>query len=496
MGSSVQITPIQPFPEWLPDFGNFSSGAVNVKNCVSYGGIYKPLASFVTDGTDALPSQVRGAYAVRGQDGTTHIFAGTRTKLYKLNGLSWDDVTRTSGDYTLGEDNYWVFSNYGDKVVATSYTDTIQVFDVGSDTEFSELVDIRARDLMVFNDQLHLIDTVDADGDKANRHRYSALGDITDFTPDIDTQAGFKDFLDGGQLNVKLVKLQNFGLIIQDNAIVRFDYVGGDVIYSYSLDEIDRGSKLARSVVSDGQFAYFLDEDGFYKTDGRNTEAIGRNKVDRWFNNDYRFASNYDYNLSASIDPNLKLIVWAFPSTVTGAENPDTLLTYNTTDGRWTYVEQEVWLLFQGQSLGVTLEELSTQYPNIENVPFSFDSRVWQGGRLLFSGFSSDNKLGNFAGDIYEAVITTSEQQLTAGKSSDILGVVPFIEDGAVTCKIGKRNKITDPITYTGSSSLNSYTGEIDITTRAKYAHAEFTVTGDWNNARGFAYRYRAGGQV
>lgn len=485
-----------PFSEWKPDLGSYRTGLTSVKNCLSYGGIYKPVFQLQSS-TDALPAKPIGAFSMRGSDGVTYQFCGTKTKLYKLNGTTWGDVTRASGgDYTTDNDGYWVFCNFGDLVIATNYADDIQVFDVTSATRFSRLSTTapKARYVFVLNNFLVCLDTNDTDGVIPTRVRWSALGDITSWTPSIDTQAGFNDLFGGGAVNVAGTGTQTFGTIVQDSCIWRMEYNGGDLIFNFNLEVQSRGSKLAKSVRTNGSVTYFADEDGFYAFDGRSALPIGRNKVDKWFFSN--FNSSFDYALSTAIDPINRTYSIAFPTVAEGSENPQFILTFNEVDQRWTYIEQPVTLIFEALTVGYTLETLSAAYPNLETVPYSLDSRFWQGGRFLYGAITSDYKLGAFNGQPYTATITTDEVRVNQSGKGNVYGIQPIVEDGTVTARLMTRDKITDTVSYTASAGKNSYTDEIDLYTNSRYIAAEFTISGSWDNAKGFAYFSRNGGRV
>ncbi len=337
---------------------------------------------------------------------------------------------------------------------------------------------------------------MDSDGALSTRVRWSPLGDPEgDWTPSIATQAGFNDLFGGGFLNTAGSGNQDFGVIIQDAAIWRMEYIGGDEIFLFSMDVQERGSKIANSVRSNGIVTYFLDEDGFYAYDGRQAVPVGRNKIDKWFYQN--FNSSFDYRLFSSIDPVNRLYMVSFPTVGNGSETPQYTLIYNEVDGRWTYLEQELSLIFQDLTFGYTLETLSAEYPNIETVPYSLDSRFWQGGRFLSGAVTSDGKLAAFNGATpYEALIGTSEIRINQNGKANIAGIQPLIESGTVEARIGYRDKITDAVTYSDYVGVNSITGEIDIYQNARFMRAEFKVSGNWNNAKGLAFRSRQAGLV
>ncbi len=484
-----------PFTEWVPDLGEYNAGLSTAKNCIAYKNLYKPVLQPESI-SDELGSKCLNAFSMRASDGTVHIFAGTATALYKLDGSTWVDVTRLSGSYNTSADGTWVFAVFGDVVCATNYADDIQQFDVLNDAEFSQLSATapRARYIFVVNNFLVALDTVDGDGALAYRVKWSALGDITDWTPDINTQAGFNDLFGGGFGNIAGTGNQNYGTILQDTAIWRMEYVGGDSIFTFSLQVQQAGTKIAKSVKAVGNYTFFLDEDGFYLFDGTGVTPIGRGKIDKWFLN--RFNSSYDYNLSSAIDPVNKLYVVAYPTVIDGGETPQEMLVFNYNESKWTYIEQQTDVVFGFLATGYTLETLSAAFPDIETVPYSLDSRFWQGGRFLLACVNSSHALCSFSGQPYTAIITTQESRLNENGKAVLTTIYPIIENGTIRARIAYRGLFGDSVSYTPYSAKNSITGSIDIMQEARFIRAEFELSGDWDNAKGFSYKARASGVV
>jgi hypothetical protein len=488
-----------PFPEWKPDLGDYASGLTEAKNCFSYSGVYKPIYQLSSSTDAATSNRIISSFSMKGTDGTTHTFEASLTKIYKLDGTTWDDVTRSSGgDYTTSADGFWSFCAFGDLVIASNYNDDIQVFNVASSTNFAQLSSTapRAKYIFITNNFLVCLDTVDSDGVIPNRVRWSPLGNPAgDWTASISTQAGFNDLFGGGFVNVAGVGNQTFATIIQDSAIWRMEYVGGDLIFSFSLDVQERGSKIAQSVRTNGIVTYFLDEDGFYAYDGRAALPIGRGKIDKWFYE--RFNSSYDYRITTAIDPINRLYLVGFPTVISGSEIPSLILVFNEVDGRWTYLEQSVQVLFEFLSSGVTLEQLSTQYPVLENVPFSLDSRFWQGGRFLSGAVTTTGAVGAFNGELpYEAEIGSQEIRLNVIGKTIVSSIEPIYEQGTAQGRVGYRDNLTSDVSYTPYKSVNSQTGEIDIMKNARYMRAYFKFTGDWDKAKGFTYISKPAGRV
>lgn len=484
-----------PFGEWLPDMGEFSNpGAIVVKNCMSAGGLYKPFSA-PFPATDALPARCKGAFAYRDSLGNTTIFAGTQTGLYKLNGLEWDEVTRLDEadaivPYTMGEDNFWNFINYGTLVIATNYTDDIQVFDMASDTVFSQLSPTapRCRTFFILNNFLVCLDISDSDGDTGYRVRWSPLGDPAgDWTDDPSgTQADFQDIYGGDYSNTFGAQLQDYGVIVQGNSIWRMDYVGGDSIFTIKPIERGRGSILPRSCIANGRSIFILSEDGFYEYNGSELISIGNNKVDKYFYS--QFDETYDYNLNTVIDPLKKNVLWAFPSDGV-SDRCDQIICFNWADRRWTLVEVDTTCLFSYFSTGYTLEEMDALYDSLDEIPYSLDSRIWTGGKTILGCFDAADKMAAFSGQALTATLQTTELRPNASGRATLHSLIPYITGGTIRARIGRRSIINQNAIYTGFVNQNSMTGEVDFLHDSVFFRAEFQISGDWSIATAVSYR-------
>ena len=92
---------ILPFGEWTPDIDSLSvKGLTVAENCVPAADGYLPLNS-LSDVTDALTGACIGAAWFADKTGTVRVYAGDATKLYRLSGATWSNVSK-SGNYTGG----------------------------------------------------------------------------------------------------------------------------------------------------------------------------------------------------------------------------------------------------------------------------------------------------------------------------------------------------------------------------------------------------------
>jgi len=489
----------QSFGEWLPDLGEFANpGATVALNVTSQAGLYRPFPNPVVFSA-ALPAACKGAFAYRDTVGNSTVFAGTKTRLYKLNGTTWTDVTRgiatTAVPYTMSDENFWDFVNFGDLIIATNYVDDIQVYDMGSATEFSRLSASapRCRRMFIHKNFLVCVDTVDSDGDKGIRVRWSPIGNPAgNWAVDpTGTQADFQDLLGGDFQNSFGADLEDFAVIVQGRAIWRMDYVGGDTIFNFNPVDTGRGSIYPRACIANGRSAYFLGEDGFYEFSGGGLEAIGYNKVDKYFFS--IFDETYSYNINTAIDPLKKNVLWAFPSTGV-AGYTDKILCFNWADRRWSLINDESELIFQFFSIGYNLDNVDSLFPSIEDAPYSVDSRFWTGGKTLLGTFSREHKLGTLNGTPKTAVIASTEIRPNISGCSTLHSLIPYITGGTIRARIGYRNIANLDVTYTDYVSQNPATGELDFLHDAVLFRCEFEISGAWSVATAVSYRARPSG--
>lgn len=494
-------TPPIPFGEFKPDLGTFnnSGGAMKIHNCVPYGDTYQPFAD-LSEISDALGSKCLGGISYRDAEGNVTIFAGTATKLYMLDGTSWVDVTRTSGgDYTTASDGFWDFVAYGTLVIASNYNDDIQVFDIGTSTDF-ELMSAtapRCRRMAIVNNFLVCYDTVDGDGAVGYRVRWSPLGDPRGTWGSVlATQTDYQDIYGGDYSNAFIAPINEYGLIVQGRALWRMDYVGGEEIFQFNPVDKGRGSLLPRTCISNGRSVFFLGEDGFYEYDGASLISIGNEKIDKWFFQ--QLDETYDYNMTVTIDPLRKLVIWAFPDTNATGGECNKLLCFSWANRKWTYMDEEVDCLFSYISVGYTMEDLDAIYADLDAMTISLDSRILTGGKTSLGAFSADHKLGLFTGSAKEATFQTAEVRINPQGAAVVAGILPYIDGTSVTMtgRLGYRQKLTDTVTWTQFVSVNSYTGQIDFDKEAILFRAEIVVSGSWTYANSLSINAKPTGSA
>jgi hypothetical protein len=77
-----------------------------------------------------------------------------------------------------------------------------------------------------------------------------------------------------------------------------------------------------------------------------------------------------------------------------------------------------------------------------------------------------------------------------------VASVIPYIEGGTITGRLGTRNIIGDDVSWTTFVGRNPYTGELDFTSDAVFFRVEIEIDGDWTTAQGLAPRIQPSGDA
>lgn len=483
---------IVPFGEWLPDQADLSnpgSTAVNgvyPRTATSYG----PVAS-LSNISDALDSAAIASFSGRrGEDGTIYTFAATADKIYRLNSTAWTDVS--SGTYTIGAEERREFVQYGDRVITVAMDETTESYDLGTlPAAFSTLAATapKARHIAVIRDFVVVGNTWDSsDGYQPNRVWWSGIDDPTNWpTPGSSTaaqvQSDYQTLPTGGWVQCILGAVGGAdGLVFTETSIYRMTYEGPPTIFRFDEIERLRGTPAPASVVNVGPFAAYLSDDGFYLCDGMGSKPIGGGKVDKYFFS--QLNQSYYHKITATADPINKLVIWSYPDGATG-ETPNRVIIWNWQYDRWAQADLSCELLFRAKSLGYTLDGLDAVSSTLDALPFSLDSRVWTGGRVVLGGFTTAHKLAFLSGSNQAATLTTAEID-GSGKRIFCAGIRPLVDGGTVTASIGKREAPGGSVTYSTATSPGA-DGNCPQRTSGRFLRAKVSIAagGSWSHAQG-----------
>jgi hypothetical protein len=364
------------------------------------------LAPYGADST----GQCRGYFSGRNlSDGSVVIFAGSSTRLYKLNNstLKWEDVSKSATAYTtLASTDQWQFVQFGSVVIAVNSNTAPQAFTIGSSSAFADLggTPPNSRYIAVVGRQILL------SGQTSNVRRVSwcDVDGITTWTAGTGF-ANYYDLPDGGV--VRGVAGGEFGLVFQESAIRRLTYIPG-ASPSFQIERIteDKGLLGPYSIVRAGERVAFISPQGILEyRPGVGLVPIGKERVDRTILAD--IDREHLNLLIGSADPAGTRYVWAYKSVGSSDETTfDKVLVYDYGLERWSpFIETRGEYLSTAIKPGLTLESLDDISASLDDLDITLDSiQVALTARL--SAFTSDSRMGFFDGDNLEAVLETPEQ--------------------------------------------------------------------------------------
>lgn len=470
------------FASWEPDKAELNGQTTgDIKNVLCSSNSYLPFPDLLAF-TGALPAEPLGNFTAKSLNGTVTIFAGTATKLYVLDNttLAWTDVSQLATTYGATDVAQWSFEQFGEYVVAVNLNDDPQVFQIGVDTKFSDLGGSppRASFVRAWGDFLVLEQLATS----PNRVHWSALNDITGWTPGTNN-SDYQDFPEGGV--VQGSSRATNPIIILERAIYLGTFVpGSSIIFSFIKIHDGRGAKSPYSIASRGENTFFADEGGFFQiTADGSIAGVGFEKVDRTFFG--QIAASNIATMVGAIDPFYSRVYWTFDLTGSGTFN--FILIYDWLQQRWSIAAQDNVGVFPAATAGYTLEGLDTVSTDIDLLPYSLDSKVWQGGAPLLAGWTTDFRLGFFNGTPKEATLTTQEQGDLSGAITRVSSFYGVVDNDNYTVSIGSRMTRGSAPVWTQQLSPHPLTGRVTKMLAARFLRLKLTLPAGalWTHAQG-----------
>ena len=479
------------FGEWMPDLpDNQGSPTANLDmayNVYSSSTGYAPFPAPKRVSADTPNGEDINSLFVARDKAEVVIFSGTDKAIYRQNnillrtGAGIQDVTRAEG-YTTSQQN-WQFIQFGKSVLATNGIQKIQKYTLGDGGLFADIPDApRCKSMAVVRDFV-MTGYSFADGDEEkgleayNKVQWSGLNNENVWIGADDNQADFQTLPSGGE--VRAILGGEFGLILQEKAITRASYIGTPLVFQFDQISDNTGCLSGTSAITHNGIGYWLSESGFVSCDGSVVTPIGEGKINDWFFN--QFDQTQAEDISVAIDPLKSLIVWNYP-------RPDKLtpargmMFYNYETGRWATGVTEASVVAELATQGRSLDSLDTDYPVLDDMPMSLDSKLFIGGKFAFCG-ATNKHVVTFNLVPAECYLTTND--LEFGMFSVATLAQPIIENGSANFQITSRNTLNGLIAF-GAPSVTSDENRADLRSGGRYHRLRVQPTGSWTNAVGF----------
>jgi hypothetical protein len=461
-----------------------------------------------TSPSGETPQAVLGAFGAIDSAKVPYNYIGNATKLAEYNSTTVTNLSK-SGGYNSGD--YWKFAQYGNKVYATNYADAIQVMDVGG-TVFADLsADApKAKHIAVCGQFLMLGYTnggtyngVTA-GEMPNRAWWPKIDDPATWPDPLTTtasgdQSSAEDLPQVYGTIQHITNGSDYCIYMQEHALTRFQYVGGDVVFDVVTYDKEHGLYAPNAAAQVGNLVYFLDVGGFFVTDGMSTQPIGHDKVDKTFLADVDTA--YLDHIRVTHDAANKVLMWSYVSIGSTAKGSftvaDKMITYNYEDKRWSEITGlSMDIVFQGKTLATTFEDFDSLFNSLDDVTPPPDSPYWNGGNPAIAGFEVEevtsgsgvyaSYYGTFTGAALNAVIDTTEVNLNPGGRAFVKSVKPIVTGASsVTLQPGTRTLLSDAVSFDTAVATDSRTGRCNLRSNDFYHRFRVNITGDFTNAMG-----------
>lgn len=481
------------FESWAPDLpARGHPSLVDAKNCLPVPGGYGQLED-LSAASDALDNPALGAVFVKDESGAVYNFAGDTAKLYSLSGGTFSDVSK-GGGYATASGEHWSFAKFGDRIIATNYSDAMQYIDLGS-ALFADLPGSppRARHIAVVRDHVMVANLVSGTT-VPNRIEWCAYNNTELWGDQPGKQAGGQDIYGrGGAIQALVPGRRIFpgadATLVLENSVFTTTYVGGRLVFRFDEQKTLRGTPAARSVVHNGDTLFYYADDGFQAVTGGQERLIGNRQVDRWFADNVD-ESNY-LSMVGAIDRTRNVVAWIFPRSGATA---DRVLFYDWALQRWSYAELDIQWIGEFASSGYTLDTLDTVLTSgIDASSISVDSVAYQGGLINIGAFNSSNQICTFSGEPLTAAFETGE--VNADDDTVMThSIRPHVDEGMdVRCRVVYRDDQRNTPDETIQKMVNG-NGRAHIRKRARYVRAKTEVLAGFKTAFGASLHGRVMG--
>lgn len=466
-----------PIGQWAPDEDSTTGNLVDVLNIDPTDKGYKGAPTNSSTGVSALAAACLGSALVKSIEAVTSLYAGTETGLYKLSSISWVDVTRTvGGAYT--STNRWRFAQFGNVTIAVNKIDATQSFESGA-TDFADLAGApKARIVLSVNDFVFLLGTNEATySDQADRWWCSALGNHTNWTPDVATQCATGRLYDSPGPFTAGKSLGDYVVIFKERAIYLGSYSGPPIIWNWTRISDTIGASSHESVQNIGQMLLFCNKDGFYSFNGSTVQSISDNKIGEWWRT--KLDQNNQDKITSVIDRRNKTVRWWFPVSG-GSGSLDSWVSFHWNSGKWGYGEStiEAALDYASPSLDyIGLGERYSTYLDLPDVPY--DAGIFLGGSENPAVFNSSHVLCTVSGTTVSSSLTTGDIGKD-GAYSLISKVRNRYLNNPVSATL--TNYHTDQVgsSYTADSTVSESNGKFDLLMSARWHRLKLETTGNF----------------
>ncbi len=468
--------------EFLPDLPSHGTpGVTDVVNLYPSTGGYRPVGQWVAH-SDALPFACRGSAAFVAPSGRVSIIAGTATKLYRQDGLAWDEI---GTGYTLAADSRWRFVQFGELAIATNSVD--EMVKINLETDVVSLLAGGPPKFEALAVVSNFVVGTRLDG-QVNMVGWSGENNSQWWTF-AQRKSDYNEFPDGGEITG--IVGGETGLILQRNAIRRMAYVGGNILFRFDKISSNVGCASVHSVAQYGELAFWHSFSGFKMWDGAQIKSIGFEKVDNAFASLYG-QINYEA-MATAVDGQRHTVCWS-----TGRM----MWIYNWLLDQWSTIDYDAQIITQRETSAPSLDEqdplVGVSDDNVDGAGLDpFDAGRFIGGDPAFYVFNTAAQLGTFSGENMEASITGRQIEIIEGRDAYIRKVRPMTDAiGGLTVRLDTRQRLGDGARRGDFTTLQA-SGEMPTRARGRFATAKLSIAAaqPWTYLQGVDATVSVGGR-
>lgn len=475
-----------PFPEFLPDQSPTAGALIRAEGVYPASTGCRAIGQLLSI-SDPLDGPFMGGASMMASDGGSYLFAATDDALFRYTAGTWDELV--SG---VGAPQRWRFAQFGDFAIMVNGDDTRQV-DLTSGIESTIADAPTATSIMVVGN--HVV-VGGADGDIA-MVQWSAWGNHQAWTPGVD-QSGSQPMLTGGE--IMGLAGGEYGLILQRFRLTRMTLTGNpDDPFLFQEITPNVGCASKSSIAQAGDTVFWLSDRGFVTLGGGDAglgsdaagglRFLGNEKVDKSFEKAVG-RSNYERIWSA-VDPERPIVAWGIPG------NPGTIWLYNFAIDRWAIIKTPFQGLFSGFTSSTTLEALSTEYPDLDDLPYSLDDPRFRGGDPCLYVVGQNGEVGTFAGENQAARIDLALGEPAQGRRARVRAVRPVTDaKSGVTVQLDCRARLGDAQCLTTATGPRA-SGIIPIRCSGRHIGISLQIAAgeNWSYADGIEIDFEIGGE-
>jgi hypothetical protein len=440
-----------PVGQWAPDSASVDATVLfEATNVFPTSSGYGPVRG-LSPASSALPAEAKGGFGVQKADLTWDFYAGTASKLYKLDSGagSWNDVSNPSTTYSVAADAFWCFFTDGAKLYATHATAPLQYIDINGGTVFANVGG--SPPFAAIGAAVNEFIVLAGLADDPFAVQWSSIGNPNEWTPGLN-RGDIQRFPVGGP--VTAFSGGEFGVVFQEQAIRSMIFApGSPEVFQFSKAEEGRGAISAWSTVQIGARIFFVDRTGLFQFTGGESQAIGTQRVNKWFNDNVNTSTLRKIQVVA--DTRGHRVMFGVQTSTGGSDATllDKILVYDYALDRWSLLDIDVRVLFSTSLPALGMDD-GTDSMDDPDLP-SLDSAAYSGGAAALAAFGRENKLNFFEGDYLEATIQTADFLAARPNQSFVRGIRIDTDADDVRATVSVRQALSDPIEWRVETTPN-----------------------------------------